>query len=251
MKIEATEPIDISPGQVHIWYQLTEAMGLPALTAARALLSAAERSRCDRYHLEGDRRDYAAAHALLRSSLSRYYEVEPHAWTFASGPRGKPELPARTDGTAVMPPFNLSHARGIVGCAMTADAAVGIDVERTDLAFDCSPMASRYFSDDEIAQLNRCAPQDRSARFVEIWTLKEAYVKATGQGLSEALRDVAFNVETGRVRFLPAGNVNAEAWQFAVFTVEPHARIAVAVNCHDAPRWTVTRLDPGYQSSGR
>ena len=147
--------------------------------------------------------------------------------------------------TPVTFPFNLSHASGIVSCAIAADAAVGIDVERSDLAFDCSPIASRYFSDDEMAQLNRCAPQDRSARFVELWTLKEAYLKATGQGLSEAIRNIGFNVESDRILFRPAGNVDIGAWQFALFTVEPNARIGVAVNCRETPTMTLTRIGVG------
>jgi len=153
-------------------------------------------------------------------------------------------LRVRQGETVLTPHFSLSHACGTVACAIAADAAIGIDVERTDVAFDYSPLASRYCSDEEIAQLNRCSPQDRSIRFIEMWTLKEAYLKATGQGLSESLRDVGFSVDGDRVHFLPTGNVRTDAWHFAVFTVAPRARIGVAVNCRDTPAWTLQRVAP-------
>jgi 4'-phosphopantetheinyl transferase len=227
-----------TPGHVHVWYRLTESLGEPALAVARAMLSDEERSRHDRYRLACDRRDYAVAHALLRASLSRYSEVEPQAWTFDVGAHGRPELTIRA-GLGARLTFNLSHARGIVACAITPGAAVGIDVTRTDAAFDYSSIASRYLSPDELVQLDACPPRDRSARFIELWTLKEAYTKATGRGLSEAVSDFGFLIEGDGIRFLPPGNVNPGAWQFGLFALEPHYRIGVAIACRDTPVWTI------------
>jgi 4'-phosphopantetheinyl transferase len=237
------ERIDLMPHDVHVWYQHTESISLPALTAAKALLSADERARCDRLRLARDRRDYIAAHALVRLLLSHYSAVEPRALMIETTPWRKPELAPRTGATHAGLRFNLSHARGIVACAITTDKAVGIDVEQTDLSFDCSSISSRYCADEEIARLDRCDPQDRSARFVELWTLKEAYLKATGEGLSGGLRHLGFDVDGDQVRLLPTSGVDAGEWQFALFPVLPHARIGVAVNCRYAPRWTLTGLD--------
>ena len=234
-KLRMGEPL--ASDQVHIWYQLTESLNEPALAAAHALLSSEERSRFDRYRLARDRRDYAAAHALLRTSLSYYSDVEPQAWTFDVGPYGKPELTIRA-GLAGLA-FNLSHARGIVACAITHSAAVGIDVTRTDAAFDCSSIASRCLSPDESVQLDARPPRDRSARFMELWALKEAYTKATGRGLSEAMSDFGFLIEGDTIRFLPPGNVNPRAWQFGLFTLEPNYRIGVAIECRDPLAWTI------------
>jgi 4'-phosphopantetheinyl transferase len=246
--------IPLAPGQVHIWYQLTESIGEPALIAACALLSSEERWRCDRYRLACDRRDYAVAHALLRTSLSRYSDVEPQAWTFESGPRGKPEVSVRTRGSGVTLTFNLSHARGIVACAIASGAAVGIDVTRTDAAFDYSSIASRYLSRDELIQLDACSPRERSGRFIELWALKEAYTKATGRGLSEAVSDFGFLIEGDRIHFLPPPSVNPRAWKFGLFALEPHYRIGVAIACRDTPVWTIlpTPSDDGSEDvSGR
>jgi 4'-phosphopantetheinyl transferase len=236
---ERRELVSLAPDQVHIWYRLTESLGEPALAVARALLSAEERSRHDGIRLARDRRDYAAAHALLRTSLSCYTEVEPQAWAFEAGAHRKPELSVRA-GLGVRLTFNLSHARGMVACAIAPGTPVGIDVEPTDVAFDYSSIVSRYLAPDEIVQLDRCPPQDRSARFVELWTLKEAYIKATGRGLSEALSGFGFQIEGDQIQFMPPANVNAGAWQFALFALEPHYRMAVAIACKDTRVWKIT-----------
>ena len=247
--------LDLAPQQAHVWYQRTDTISPPALAAARGLLSADERAKCDRFRLAGDRRDYTAAHALVRLLLSHYCAITPQNWIFETTPGKKPELPAGLRGTGSRLRFSLSHARGIVACAITADGDIGIDVERTDVTFDCSSIASRYCSDDEIAQLNNCDPQERSTRFIEMWTLKEAYLKATGQGLSGGLRHLEFSVHDERVRLLATSGVDVEAWQFAQFPVLPYARIGVAVNCRHDLAWTLTGLDsqshPAVQEQGR
>lgn len=235
----------LAPSDIHIGYRLTEPLGETELATACSLLSSEERSRHDAFRMAHDRRDYAAAHALLRTSLSAYNDVEPQAWVFEAGTHRKPEL-SESAGLGGRPHFNLSHTRGLVACAIATGADVGIDVERTDLAFDYSSIASQYLAPDEIAQIGRCPPQDRSARFVEFWTLKEAYVKATGRGLSETfLPDFSFRIEGDQIRFMPPATVNAEAWQFALFVLEPHYRIAVAVACDDARPWNVIARSSG------
>ena len=242
----------LAPDQLHVWYRLTEGLGAPALTAARALLSADERLRHDGYRLARERRDYAAAHALLRTSLSCYREIEPRTWTFQADAHRKPEL-SLPAACGVGLTFNLSHARGMVACAIAPGAEVGVDAERTDLAFDCSAVASRVFAHVELAQLERCAPQDRPARFVELWTLKEAYLKATGRSLSDAIQDFAFHIDRDRIRFLPPTNVHRAAWQFALFAPEPHYRLAVAIAAGQSRPWKVTARssDDGSETMAR
>lgn len=226
--------VSLVPDDVHVWYRPTESLSDAALTEARASLSHEEQSRHDRYRLASDRRDYAVAHALLRTSLSRYSDVDPHAWAFKAGAHRKPELAPRP-GQSGGPAFNLSHARGMVACALASGGDVGIDVERTDITFDYSSIASRCLAPDEVAQIERCPEEDRSARFIDIWTLKEAYVKATGRGLSEMLSDSCFTIRGEQIHFTPPPNACAEAWQFVLYALEPHHRIAVAICRRDAP----------------
>jgi 4'-phosphopantetheinyl transferase len=218
----------LAPNEVHAWYRVTDELSDAAMDAALSILSPAELAYHDRLRSAVDRRDYAAAHALVRTSLSHYSDISPEAWLFESDRLGKPRL-SRRHGTAVALTFSLSHARGLVTCAIASGAAVGIDVERENPTVEWQSVAQRFFSASEIAQLHRCAASDRIGRFAEIWTLKEAYAKATGLGLSDSWPTFGFEGSGGDIRFTPPAAVDAGSWQFATFTPVEQYRLAVAV----------------------
>src|SRR5207253_1525523 len=100
-------------------------------------------ARHRRFVFDRDRREYAAAHALLRTSLSRHADVAPESWTFHDEPGGKPS-PVLEPG---MPNLscNLSHTRGLVACAIALGHPVGIDVEAIDRKID-ERIVSRWLS---------------------------------------------------------------------------------------------------------
>ena len=218
----------LAPDHVHIWYHLTEEMDETAVARAVAVLSDSERTRGQRFVFARDRRDFAAAHALTRLALSRYGDLAPEQWRFQEGADGKPSLAA----DAGTPPltFNLSHTHGLVACAIAPGVDVGIDVERVDRRVGAEEIAARFFSAGEHADLARCPAEERARRFFELWTLKEAYIKAIGKGLSHSLNTFGFELsEPGSIGFMPPPDVDLAAWQFALFApTELHA-MAVAV----------------------
>lgn len=228
----------LEPHDVHVWYRHSERFDDSAVDAALSILSPEERRRHDNLRSAADRRDYAAAHALLRTSLSRYADVAPEAWHFESDSHGKPMIADRWRG-GLKCSFSLSHTRGLVACAIAPGSTVGIDVERTDPSLDWSLVVRRCFSPAEIAQVEHCPPLDRVPRFTEIWTLKEAHAKATGLGLSDSWPTFGFDVSGGRIRFMAPAAVEAESWQFALLTFA-HYRLAVAVERPDQVRRTIT-----------
>lgn len=182
---------------VRITYCLTAELSEDGVRAAVAQLSADERSRHDRFRQASDRRDFALAHALLRRSLSACGDRAPHEWTFTTAAHGKPAL-AHDVGLA----FNLAHTDGLVACCVGRDAALGIDVEKIGRRVDARTLAERFFSPVEVDEIERCPEPLRQTRFIEIWTLKEAYVKAIGDGLAHPLDRFAFHFDGGsRLRF--------------------------------------------------
>ena len=146
-----------------------------------------------------DRRDYTLAHDLLRRCLSAYRPVEPGAWDFQADAAGKPYL--RSDPTLS---FNLSHTRQLVACAIAAGAPVGIDVERAARLVDAGAIAGRYFSTFEVASLARCRDDAHRLRFLELWTLKESFVKAVGVGLTMPLDSMSFALDDEHAVSVPA-----------------------------------------------
>jgi 4'-phosphopantetheinyl transferase len=100
--------------------------------------------------------------------------------------------------------------------------------------------------------LERCADTERQARFVEIWTLKEAYVKATGDGLGADLSGFAFTCDDSTsLKFETADSTQAHAFKFALLEVGNDYRLAVAVR-DEAPDARVLRVtDHGGHDSQR
>ena len=226
---------------IHVTYSLTDGLEQRDVAAAVELLSPAERARHDRLRFARNRRDFAVAHAMLRRALSSHDGRQPHEWTFASGARGKPMLP-RDVALSTHLAFNIAHTDGLVACAVVHDADVGIDVETIDRETHALDLARRYFSETECADLEQCAESQRQTRFIEIWTLKEAYVKAIGEGLSRPLNGFTF-VFDGRssVRLESTAVGEEDNWRFALFAPSHRHRMSVALrgDSPDARRITI------------
>jgi 4'-phosphopantetheinyl transferase len=219
----------LGAGDVHVWYRHTAGVSPEELDAAGARLSGDERARRDRFLSDRHRRDFVLAHDLLRRSLSRYRDVAPPQWRFETTDNGRPLLsgPAAPDGDGALS-FNLSHTDGVVACAVARDLPLGVDVERLDGARDVERLAELCFSPRELAAL-RCCGDGARARFFELWTLKDAKVKAIGAGLTQALDAISFDFDgPGRIAFTAPPELAAGEWRFALYAPSPQVRLAVA-----------------------
>jgi 4'-phosphopantetheinyl transferase len=234
------EPPDLLAScDVQAAYAPTAALDAAAIEAAFRILSPDEKARAERFMFPNDRRDYIAAHALLRRALSERHALDPRDWRFAAGSGGKPELEA-AQGHATRVSFNLSHTDGFVACAIGRGAEIGIDVEAIDRRTDVMALADRYFSPAERADLHARATGAAERRFIEIWTLKEAFVKATGAGVTRALDAFSFAVDEELcVAFDPPEGETAAAWRFAIFAPLDRYRMAVAVRAEAPNRQTI------------
>ena len=223
----------LGPNDIQVRYRVTESLDPRTVDSAYAHLSEQELTCSARLQFPDDRRDYVVAHDLLRRSLSLYSPVAPNEWEFDSEANGKPLIRDShfEDGTRAefRLSFSLSHARGIVACAISRYALLGVDVERLDRMAEVEALAESYYSTDEIAALQSCPQDEQAARFFEQWTLKEAFLKATGAGLSEPLSSVCFEfVGDDSIIFSPTRS-DAQLWHFGLFAPTSHSRLAVAV----------------------
>lgn len=222
-------PLDALKREIHIWMIEPEAASsAEQLAAYRELLSADERDRRRRYLFENSRRQFLVGHALLRTTLSRYVDRDPRAWTFVPGPHGRPEL---LDASGVPPlRFNLSHTNGLIVVAIGLGGELGVDVEDVRRATRAPEFAAEFLAEPEREQLAAASPADRQARFFELWTLKEAYLKARGLGLSLPLDTFWFQQVGSRIsaRFLPEVGDDPDTWQFVQTRPTDFHVIAVA-----------------------
>jgi len=226
---------EIGPGAVHLWYAVSDEVSEPAqLAALESLLTPDERARRARYRFERERHQFLVARGLLRWTLSGYLGLPPEAVRFRAGPHGKPELAVGATPTPLT--FNLSHAAGLVACAIARDAEIGIDVEDLAGAADIDAVA-RSFAPSERADLDAVREKTaRQNRFLAYWTLKEAYLKARGLGLSIALDGFWFVLEARApiaIRFAAPLDDDPTRWQFDQRDLAPGHLLAVAAAVGD------------------
>jgi 4'-phosphopantetheinyl transferase len=217
---------------VHVWFGFPAKMQDAALLQAySALLSAAERQREARFRLAPDRHSYLVTHAMLRTVLSRYVPLHPQAWRFVTNEHGRPEIANAVPPSAHMN-FSVSHARGIVAVAVTRAEAVGVDTEDVREAAAPMDVASRYFASREVLALLALPADRQSDRFYEFWTLKEAYIKARGLGLSLPLEKISFQFQGERVLHFsvePPLQDSPGFWRFWQFRPSPAHVLAICV----------------------
>jgi len=234
-----------SDGEVVVrWMEL----GSPsAATLARwwTVLDAAERARAGRFHFERDRVTYVAAHAMTRALLAGVGDLSAHEWRFVAGPQGKPEIDPAL-GTRLR--FNMSHTSGLVAAAVCLDHDVGVDVEACDSSGAAMEVVDRCLAPSEVARLNEVPVAERLATFLRYWTLKEAYLKATGTGLDRPLDSFAFTLDPVRISFGPDVTDDGEQWQFHQH--RPTSRHILAIALHRPTRQPATVIARAAAAEG-
>ena len=165
------------PGQVYAWlYSLTPASPSDQIPA---LLSADERERARRFHFERDRTRFMVARNSMRRILGSCLRVSPDQIRFRYGTRGKPEIAEPSSGLH----FNLSHS-GDWAILAIAGEPVGVDLESIDTRVKITELAQRFFSREDCDWLLAQPEELRHRAFFRLWVTREAWLKATGDGLS-------------------------------------------------------------------
>ena len=174
------------------------------------VLDETERARAARFVFGRNRVEYTAAHVLLRRALAAATGHAATAFHFEAGDHGKPT--AWVGGTPAGVHFNLSHTKGLVAVAV-APFEHGLDVEPIDRTVSLA-IAHHYFCPEEIAWLNALPTARQTEGFLRLWTLKEAFIKATGLGLSQGLDTFWFDVFPPSIRFKAEIVDDPALWQF-------------------------------------
>ena len=184
---------------VDIWKVVLEASAVER-ECMSAILSADEIARAGRFHFERDRHRYISCRGALRKILARYLSIEATDLSFSYSEHGKPFLgdTKSTDGIT----FNLSHSSATGVIAVSRNRRVGIDIEFPRQGIEMAALARRYFSQWEAARLESLRGEDLTAAFFSVWTRKEAYVKARGDGLSLPLGQFDVSIDPDEASLL-------------------------------------------------
>lgn len=165
---------------VDLWHVRTDAVAGPELLEACArVMSPAERERQERFVFERDRHVLLVTRALARGVLGEALGRAPSALDFHITEHGQPLLVAGGDVR-----FNLTNTLHLVVCAVARGHDVGVDAEPLSRARAILDLAETVFTPAERAALGKLSSRSQERRAVELWTLKEAYMKERGLGMA-------------------------------------------------------------------
>lgn len=238
-------PLPAAPGptDVHVWcLPIREPLPPSARDQLRRWLSADEHARHDRLRVDTARDQFLSAHALVRGILAHARATHPAGLQFSQTEHGRPELAYTGGGPRLR--FNLSHTSGMVALAVTLDRDIGVDVENRSRTTSSLDLARRFFAPGEAAALEALPPADRQRAFLDYWTLKEAYVKALGLGLTHSLSAFEMHVDREiRITFTSEAGGDPASWHFAL--AHPDATHHLALAARRAPGEALrTRFTP-------
>ncbi|MDK3158307.1 4'-phosphopantetheinyl transferase superfamily protein [Kamptonema cortianum] len=218
----------LAENEVQVWRVFEGQQTFP-LERLQAILSLEERERAAKFRFETDRDRFILARGLLRVLLSYYTGQAAADLCFRYGEFGKPEL----EPPAVC--FNVSHSPGLILYAVTRDRAVGIDVESIRTDFPDLEIAQKFFAPQEFAMLRQLPPEMRCLAFFWGWTCKEAYIKATGKGLSLPLNQFTVSLlPTEPAQLLSTVGDSPDRWLLQALNLGENYAGALAVEGRDS-----------------
>jgi 4'-phosphopantetheinyl transferase len=213
--------------QVHVWAAVLDQSHelRPAFTR---ILSSDEIERARRFQFARDRASFTSSRTMLRCVLGHYLRIGPAEVRFEYSPSGKPAVANETPGPPLH--FNLSQSDGLTLLALTRACPLGIDVERINEVEDLDSVAGHFFSPYENAALRALPRRDKIEAFYDLWTRKEARLKATGEGIAHSLKrtEVLFPNE-GRTEVKEARRQTVSLTGWTLQQLEPAAGFKAAL----------------------
>lgn len=211
----------LSAGQVHVYLFDISAQLLRESDLIR-LLSLDERNRASRYHQKKDKQRFIISRAMQRHILSSYIDIDPSLLKFTSRANGKPCLTKDWDWLH----YNISHSGDHI-LLMVSRTQVGADIEWIDLDFNFKELLEGSFNKIEMDYI---LEKDSRSRFYELWTRKEAFFKATGQGLTDDLP--LFSAMSGIGTYQDKALLYAGDWQLRSFQLQDQYMVCIASSGH-------------------
>lgn len=143
-----------------------------------------ERARAARFRFAEDRERFVLGHGLLRDVLSGSLPADPASIRFVRGPHGKPFI----EGAPMH--FNFSDTKDAVLVGTAQGLEIGVDLETLHRRVDHEAVAGHFFTPAEVDELDGMPGEARKRRFLELWTRKEAVLKASGVGIMDDLKEM-------------------------------------------------------------
>lgn len=207
----------------HAWLAHLEQ---PLSVELEPLLSEDERERAERFHFDLHRHRFVGCRGTLRQILAAYLGANPRSIEFHYGFHGKPSL----RGAGIW--FNLAHAEDLALFAIGDRPRIGVDLEWIRDVPEMDLLVKTFFSPNEARVFAALGAREKRMAFFRLWTRKEAWLKATGAGISHLLGEVEVSFledEPPRIKQLPRGFGSPEDWKLHSWNPVPGYITALAV----------------------
>jgi 4'-phosphopantetheinyl transferase len=211
-------------------------MASTALSTLEGILSSSELERARRFRFDQHRNRFIAGRGLMRTLLSRYLETKPAKLEFVYNPYGKPFLSGAFAESRLN--FNLAHSENLAIFAVTRAGTIGVDVERIRPLTDADQLAVSSFSARESAAFHNLPLEQKPVAFFNLWTRKEAWLKATGEGIGHLLNVIEVSFlpgEPARFLSLPGDPQTTASWILHDLKPAPGFVAALAIPAQATP----------------
>ena len=240
---DAPGSVAVDKPKLCLWYAYPEEFSAHRnLDAWVSLISDEERHRMESFRFERHRREFLASRILLRTALS-FGSPQPLAtWRFKHNPQGKPSVDPESNYR-----FNVSNCPDLVVCLTAEGIEVGIDAEPYERAATIADLHDEVFSAVERSQIDALSVERGRDRALSLWTLKEAWIKAHGMGMSHPLQEVSFRFDQWNGICLELDSRLVEGsrgpWRFCLLDQAGH-RIAIVAETSATPDLEVRAIGP-------
>jgi 4'-phosphopantetheinyl transferase len=225
--LPAPTKLILSSDDVHIW-KINLNQSETQVKSFRETLSSDEIARAERFYFPEHRQRFIIGRGRLRHILGCYLNIEPSQVEFAYQQQGKPILAPQFTKAGIF--FNLSHSQDLALCGVTSQKLIGIDLEYIRQTSDIENIAKRFFLTQEYELIKSLPDAQKQQIFFRYWTCKEAYLKATGDGLVK-LEEIAIDLTPTKPAQLNLLN-SSENWQLQELTPADNFLAAVVVANH-------------------
>jgi 4'-phosphopantetheinyl transferase len=212
--------------QIDCWYLPVRELPPETYQALLSGLSPEEQAQHDAFHFQRDQLRYLLTRTMVRRLLAGYLSVAASDLVFETNEYGRPRLVGDQNHLAL--DFNLSHTSDYIVCALMREGKVGVDIESYWRKRDLN-VAADFFAPTEVKQLMELNESDRNKRFVEFWSLKEAFIKGAGKGMAIPLHAFYYRLQPGQISFAdPEGWGGRQLWHFRMLEAPESHILALA-----------------------
>ncbi|MDJ0533219.1 MAG: 4'-phosphopantetheinyl transferase superfamily protein [Xenococcaceae cyanobacterium MO_207.B15] len=213
--------------EIHLW-RANLNLSPQHIEQLETTLSEDEQLRANRFRFPNHRRRFVAARGILRQLLGFYLQTSGDIVSFTYNLKGKPQLAPDFSNTNLE--FNISHSQDLALYSFNRDQIIGIDLEYLRDNVDYENIAQRFFCQREFNLITTCPKQQQLARFYQLWTAKEAYLKATGEGLAGGLETLEINFDSaGNIYLYKIKNQKNLAHQWSLYNFIPETNFIATI----------------------